>query len=300
MKPDTAYTRVRKHCLAKENVVEEYPWGDVAWKVKGKLFAVSSDGSHRVTVKAALDEQARLIQHPAIEKASYVGRFGWVTIGITDRDTCRLALELIDESYVRVAPSRKPRKPKPKILPLTPERWKDFVRLFGPRGACGGCWCMTPRLTSSQYEKNKGDGNRRAMQRLVRSGTPPGVLAYIDDEPAAWCSIEPREAFGRLARSRILAPVDERPVWSIACLFVARAHRNAGMSVALIDGAVRYARGRGARIVEAYPVEPKKTPMPAVFAYTGIASAFRRAGFKEVARRSETRPIMRRTLGRML
>ncbi len=83
-------------------------------------------------------------------------------------------------------------------------------------------------------------------------------------------------------------------MWSIVCLFIAEGHRRQGLSSALVEGAVAYAKRRGARIVEAYPVEPKKDPMPDVFAYTGIAAAFTRAGFKEVARRSETRPIMRR------
>ena len=111
MKPDEAYARVREHCLAKQGVVEEYPWDDVAWKVRKKLFAVSSDGSHRVTVKSTLEEQSRLIEHPAIEVASYVGRYGWVTIAITSRETCQLALELIDASYESVAASRsRPKK----------------------------------------------------------------------------------------------------------------------------------------------------------------------------------------------
>jgi GNAT superfamily N-acetyltransferase len=188
------------------------------------------------------------------------------------------------------------RKNALEIAPLSPSRWADFVRLFGPRGACGGCWCMTPRLTRSEYEASKGSGNRRKLKRLVDSGTSPGVLGYLDGEPIAWCAIEPREAFSSLQRSRILKPVDDRPVWSIVCLFVHKEHRGAGVSVAMIEGAVAHARAHGARIVEAYPVEPKKTPMPPVFAYTGIASAYRRAGFKEVARRSPTRPIMRRSL----
>jgi GNAT superfamily N-acetyltransferase len=110
----------------------------------------------------------------------------------------------------------------------------------------------------------------------------------------AWCSIEPRELIGSLARSRILAPVDDEPVWSIVCLFIAKSYRGRGLSTRMIEAAVRHAKGRGASVVEAYPVEPKKTPMPAVFAYPGLASAYRGAGFREVARRSKTRPIMRR------
>jgi len=188
------------------------------------------------------------------------------------------------------------KRPRLQVEPLTPERWKDFVDLFGVRGACGGCWCMFPRMTRSRFESKKGSGTRRAMRNLVASGTPPGVLGYLDGDAVGWCSVEPRQAFSSLARSRILKPVDDRPVWSIVCLFIARERRGCGVSVRMIEGAVRWARSQGARMVEAYPVEPRKSPMPAVFAYTGIASAYLAAGFREVARRSETRPIMRRAL----
>jgi hypothetical protein len=61
----------------------------------------------------------------------------------------------------------------------------------------------------------------------------------------------------------------------------------------LIRAAVSFAASKGARVVEGYPVEPKKDQMPDVFAFTGIASSFLAAGFREVARRSDTRPIMR-------
>jgi GNAT superfamily N-acetyltransferase len=180
--------------------------------------------------------------------------------------------------------------------PLTSDRWSDFEKLFGAKGACGGCWCMFPRLTRSEYEKRKGEGNRRAMKKLVDSGRVTGLIGYVDGGPAAWCSIEPRERIGSLARSRILAPVDAEPVWSIVCLFLAKSHRGRGLSRRMIEAAVRYAKTQGAEIVEAYPVEPREKPMPAVFAYPGIASAYRAAGFQEAARRSETRPIMRRAV----
>ncbi|MGH9323630.1 MAG: GNAT family N-acetyltransferase [Vicinamibacteria bacterium] len=177
--------------------------------------------------------------------------------------------------------------------PLTPERWSDFEALFGARGACGGCWCMTPRLTRSEYERRKGEGNRRAMKKLVDSGNVPGVLGYVEGDAVAWCSIAPREVFSSLSRSRIFQPVDEKPVWSIVCLFIHRVHRGQGLSSRIIEAAVSYAKSRGASIVEAYAVEPKNSPMPAVFAYPGLASAYIKAGFREVARRSSTRPILR-------
>ncbi len=176
---------------------------------------------------------------------------------------------------------------------LTPERWADLKQLFGMRGACGGCWCMWWRLRHSEFEQRKGEKNRRAFKRIVDSGAEPGLLAYLDDEPVGWCAVQPREAFPRLDTSRILKPVDDEQVWSVVCLFVAKPHRREGISSRLLEAAVKHARARGARIVEGYPVEPKKGHTADAFVWTGTASAFREAGFEEVARRSGTRPIMR-------
>lgn len=177
--------------------------------------------------------------------------------------------------------------------PLTSERWRDLEKLFGERGACGGCWCMTWRLRRSEYDKLKGLGNKRAFRKIVSSGPAPGVLAYAGGEPVGWCAVAPREVHARLENSRVLARVDDRPVWSVTCFFVAKPFRRAGLSVALLKAAVGHAAAYGAKIVEGYPVEPRTDPMPDVFAWTGIASTFRRAGFEEVARRSPGRPIMR-------
>ena len=178
--------------------------------------------------------------------------------------------------------------------PVTSERWADLVQLFGQRGACGGCWCMTPRLSRADYERRKGASNRRAMKRLVDTGRRPGLLGYVDGEPVAWIALGPREDYVQLSNSRILAPVDERPVWSITCLFIRKDQRGRGLSVRALRAAVDHARGQGASIVEGYAVDPQTTPMPAVFAYPGLLAAYERAGFREVARRSPTRPIMRR------
>jgi len=176
---------------------------------------------------------------------------------------------------------------------LTPDRWNDVVELFGPRGACGGCWCMTWRLSASEYEESKGEANRRSFEHLVMSGAEPGILAYDGAQPIGWCAVAPRPSFSRLGRSRILKPVDDANVWSIVCLFVDKPYRNQGLSTELIKASIRFVGSKGGRILEGYPVEPKKRPMPDVFAFTGLASAFRAAGFREIARRSETRPIMR-------
>ena len=176
--------------------------------------------------------------------------------------------------------------------PLTPKRWPDLERLFGPRGACAGCWCMWWRLSRPEWNQGKGEGNRKAFRKLVRSRVEPGVLAYADGEPVGWCAIAPREQYPRLGNSRILSPVDDQPVWSVSCFFIARGFRHRGLSVELLRAAVDLARTSGATVIEGYPHDTKKTTADA-FVYTGLASSFRKAGFREVARRSKTRPIMR-------
>jgi GNAT superfamily N-acetyltransferase len=177
--------------------------------------------------------------------------------------------------------------------PLTPDRWPDLEALFGPRGACGGCWCMWWRIPRSAWKAGKGEGNRRALEGYVRGGAVPGILAYDGERPVGWVAIEPRAAYPGLDRSRNLAPVDDRPVWSLTCFFVARSHRGRGVTRALVDAALAHAREAGATLVEAYPVDYAKETGDA-FLYTGVASTFRALGFEEVARRSPTRPVVRR------
>jgi GNAT superfamily N-acetyltransferase len=179
------------------------------------------------------------------------------------------------------------------FYPLTAKRWTDFEKLFGKRGACGGCWCMWWRLKRSEFELQKGEGNRKAIKRIVDSGVVPGILAYANNQVVAWCSVAPREAYPTLERSRTLKRVDDKPVWSIVCFFVAKPFRGRGITGKLLTAAIEYVRKQGGKIVEGYPVEPKEDKIPDAFAYTGLASAFRKAGFVEVARRSERRPIMR-------
>jgi GNAT superfamily N-acetyltransferase len=180
-----------------------------------------------------------------------------------------------------------------RVWPLTPERWSDFETLFGARGACAGCWCMWWRLTRAEFRRQQGEGNRQAIKAIVEAGQQPGLLAYVGDVPAGWCAVAPRDEYAALNRSRILKPVDDRPVWSVVCFFVAKRFRDQGLTVRLLAAATDFVRQQGGGIVEGYPVEPKKGRAPDPFVYTGLVSAFRKAGFVECARRSATRPIMR-------
>jgi len=182
------------------------------------------------------------------------------------------------------------------IHPLTPDRWADFAALLGPKGGVGGCWCMLWRQSKRDYDRNAGDGNREAMRRLIEKGPPPGLLAYDGDRCVGWLSLAPRGAFARLQSSRVLQPVDKADVWSITCLFIARGHRRRGVGTALLQAAGDFARLHGARILEGYPIAPREGRYPDAYAWTGIECQFHAAGFREVARRSPTRPIMRQEL----
>ena len=177
--------------------------------------------------------------------------------------------------------------------PVTQQRWADFETLFGERGACGGCWCMLWRLTRKEFEQQKGKANREAMKAIVESGKKPGLLAYSGKQPVAWCSVAPRESFPALERSQVLKKLDDEVVWSISCFFIHKDYRKQGLSVRILEAAVDYVRKQGGKIVEGYPVEPKKGKTADVFAWTGLASFFKKTGFVECARRSATRPIMR-------
>lgn len=152
---------------------------------------------------------------------------------------------------------------------------------------------MAWRLRPKEWAAGKGTKNKRAFKKIVTSGEEPGVIGYLDEQPVAWCAIASRSTYSFLERSRVLSPVDEQPVWSISCLFILKPYRRQGISAQLLRAAIEFAKHRGAKVVEGYPTEPSKSAMPDPFLWTGTPTAFRKAGFVEVARRSKSRPIMR-------
>jgi len=183
--------------------------------------------------------------------------------------------------------------------PLHPGDWPVIERLFGPNGACGGCWCMYWRLPrgGKLWEEHKGAKNKRAFKRLVTSGRVTGCLAFAGDEPVGWCCIGPRRDFPRLARVKALATDWDASTWSVVCFYIRAGWRERGVASALLDEAIKLARASGAKTLEAYPVKVKEDgrPMPAAFAWTGVPRLFERAGFEDVTPKGNPRPVYRRT-----
>jgi Acetyltransferase (GNAT) family. len=179
---------------------------------------------------------------------------------------------------------------------LDPEHWNDFVQLFGERGACGGCWCMSWRRYKSDFDANKGENNKQAMKQLVNQRKPVGVLLYQDQAPIGWCAAAPRRQLIRLEKSRVFKPIDNLPVWSVSCFFIDKGFRRRGYSLDLIRAAVTFCKRNGAETVEAYPEIPYGAHEPDTFLWTGIPSVFERAGFHETVRRSKWKRMMRLSL----
>lgn len=177
---------------------------------------------------------------------------------------------------------------------LTKDNWKEFVRLFGSRGACGNCWCMYYRLKKEEFvQGKKNEGNKQAMKKLVWAGKPTGFLAFHESRAIAWCAFAPRQDFIKLEKSRVHKRIDDRPVWSIPCLFIARDFRKKGVSGELLKALIEYARKKKIRTLEAYPVIPTQDKLPDAFAWIGFYKSFARAGFEIVDRTSKNRPMVR-------
>ena len=178
------------------------------------------------------------------------------------------------------------------IRPLTPDLWSALEDLFGPLGACNGCWCMYCRI-GSEYKRRPRAANKAALQEVVRQGPPPGLLAFDGDLAVGWCQLTPRHAVPWLDHTWRLARVDDQPVWSLSCFYVRKGYRRRGITTALIEEALRVAKRAKAPALEAYPFDASVSPSSTS---TGYASTFARLGFKTVARRIPARPIMRHDL----
>jgi GNAT superfamily N-acetyltransferase len=184
--------------------------------------------------------------------------------------------------------------------PLTPESWADLEALFDlPGGSIvRGCWCMYYRRSGPvSVGAAAGVENKQQLCAVVDAGRVPGLVGYLDGSPAGWISLGPRADYEKMRRSRIMKPVDDLDVWSVVCTYVARDFRGRGVQHRLLDAGIGWAVAQGASILEAYPVDkPERSHDD--FMFFGSRRLYEAAGFTEVVRRSPTRVVMRKELGR--
>lgn len=182
------------------------------------------------------------------------------------------------------------------IVPATPDRWRDLEKLFGPdRGANSGCWCMWWRLTRTAWRAMPKAERKARFRKIVTKGPPVGLLAFRDEEPVGWVQVAPRRATPGFNTSPVAAPAsaddDLDRVWAITCFYIAARGRRSGVANALAAAAVDHAFAHGAGAVEACPKEPGERVSGDLF--MGTSSVFRRLSFREIARRTPVRPLMR-------
>ena len=176
---------------------------------------------------------------------------------------------------------------------LTLNNWTLFENLMGEKGGCGGCWCMSFRLPSTEFKQNKYDGNKKKLKQLVASGKPVGLLAVYKTEAIGWIALSPREDLLKIEKSRSLKRIDDKPVWSVSCFFVKKEFRNKGISRLLLKGAIDYARQQNIQTLEAYPAIPYAEKIPAPFLWTGVLSTFTESGFTIVQKNGNSKAMVR-------
>jgi GNAT superfamily N-acetyltransferase len=179
---------------------------------------------------------------------------------------------------------------------LCPEHWPAVERLFGPNGACGGCWCMCWRMDSYKtWYENRGAPSKEAFKKLVQSGKAHGVLAFAQGQAVGWCSFGPRSDFPVLQQSKAYKRDDIENVWSVTCFFIHRKWRGKGLSGMLLKEAIGIMKKRGVKVVEGYPVTTTRDgrKLVASMAWKGPLKLFEKQGFSTVQVINPLRPLVR-------
>ena len=190
------------------------------------------------------------------------------------------------------------------VQPLTTDRFADLAELFNEGGDPKWCWCQYFRKAGLDWTNSTTAGNRAGLEALAaRPDLAPGLVGYRDGRVVGWVSLAPREDYGRLTNAKVLARVDDQPVWSVVCFVVSKGARGQGVAAAMLNGAIAYARQRGATMLEAYPVSATRGRISPANAFHGVQSMYEKAGFSVVAERqwnktTPLRPIMRLELVR--
>ncbi len=191
-----------------------------------------------------------------------------------------------------------------RVVPANHAMWEDLQAVFGTRGDPARCQCQYYKTPSSEWRSLPREERSFRLREQTDcghpgSGTTSGLVAYLGDEPIGWCAVEPRAEFPHL----ITMPVpwagraedkDDAGVWAITCFVTRAGFRRRGVTRALVAAAVDFARERGARALEGYPMitEPGVNVTWGEL-HVGARSAFAAAGFHEVTHPTKRRVVMR-------
>jgi GNAT superfamily N-acetyltransferase len=202
------------------------------------------------------------------------------------------------------ATTKRPRAPREispdqlTIVGANEATWRDLQTLFGSRGDPARCWCQRFRMSPGESWASEGPEELAARLRdqtacdRPEATTTSGLIAYFDGEPVGWCAVAPRPVHLRLLRNNRV-PWDGRDedksdgtVWALTCFLTRAGYGRRGISHALAEAAVDFARTRGARAIEGYPdlVEG---------GHVGTRDTFAQAGFVEVHQPTKRKVVMR-------
>ena len=187
-----------------------------------------------------------------------------------------------------------------RVAPSTEALWDDVVAVFGRRGD-DPSWCWCRRFLEQPCDGNPADNRQALRQEISTASVAPGVIAYVDENPAGWTRVMPRDELPRIVANRAIRRVvnDDPHTWWVTCFAVERRYRGIGVAGALLEAAVVHAGDNGASAVEGHPVDTdalvaQTTSGSALF--TGTMRLFLAAGFTEIGRTYPSRPVMRREL----
>jgi GNAT superfamily N-acetyltransferase len=161
--------------------------------------------------------------------------------------------------------------------------FEDVAAVIGPKNpASSVCFCLSYRIPSKEATALRGPERAERVRRLMDEEGPIGVLAYDGDDVVGWAAVAPRSRT-HFATFRKIPHVDDLEAWSLWCFRVRPGHRKKGVMHALIDGAVEFARARGAPAIEGYPVDNGGEKVDLTMAYVGTRRLFESAGFSKAA-----------------
>jgi GNAT superfamily N-acetyltransferase len=186
------------------------------------------------------------------------------------------------------------------VVPATAARFDDVATLLAPKNPDSAvCWCLTYRLSPKENRELGARERPDRVRALCRRRTSPGVLAYRDGDVVGWSGVAPRSDLYAFSSGTRIPRLDDLPVWSVWCFKVRGGHRGTGVATALLDGAVTYARERGAPVVEGYPVDNQGRKVDLTMGYVGTRSMFEKAGFTKAADTDSVSAGMPRVLMRL-